>query len=140
MKLLAIVQGEYGERHVANIRANAPAGWSLEKWVPPKALPPVIDEPEDFLPAALPAADLLHALFRGHEQVLVLEEDLAGEVTSGRRRDQAQYGEGADGLAAAGFADERERLPRIDAESGAFHGRNQPRLGLKGEGEVGDFQ
>ena len=61
MKLLAIVQGKYGERHVANIRANAPAEWSLETWVPPKALPPVIDEPEEFLPSALPAPDLLLA-------------------------------------------------------------------------------
>jgi len=61
MKILAIVQGEYGERHVANIRAQGPAAWSLATWVPPKVLPMVIDEPEEFLPSALPPADLLLA-------------------------------------------------------------------------------
>ncbi len=61
MKVLAIVQGEYGQRHVANIRGRAPAGWSLSTWVPPKVLPLVIDEPEDFLPPSLPQAELLLA-------------------------------------------------------------------------------
>jgi hypothetical protein len=61
MKILAIVQGEYGERHAANLRGRMPAEWSLATWAPPKALPLVIDEPEDFLPSSLPAADLLVA-------------------------------------------------------------------------------
>ena len=61
MKILAIVQGEYGNRHVANIRAAAPAAWSVATWVPPRVLPMVIDEPEEFLPSSLPPADLLLA-------------------------------------------------------------------------------
>lgn len=59
MKILAMIQGEYGRRHVANIRANGPSEWSIETWSPPRILPTVIDEPEEFLPDSLPAADLL---------------------------------------------------------------------------------
>ncbi len=61
MRILAIVSGEYGERHVANIRAHGPADWSLATWAPPKILPMVIDEPEEFLPSSLAEADLLLA-------------------------------------------------------------------------------
>jgi len=59
MRILAIVQGEYGQRHVANIRANGPSEWSIATWSAPRVLPQVIDEPEEFLPASLPTADLL---------------------------------------------------------------------------------
>lgn len=59
MKILAIISGEYGARHVQNIRANGPAGWQVETWRAPAALPLVIDYPEDYLPASLPAADLI---------------------------------------------------------------------------------
>lgn len=59
MRLLAIVSGEYGNRHVANLRQHAPTGWVIETWAAPAVLPPVIDYPEDYLPEALPATDLL---------------------------------------------------------------------------------
>lgn len=59
MKILAMIQGEYGRRNAANIRANGPSSWSLETWTAPKTLPPVIDEPEEFVPSTLPPADLL---------------------------------------------------------------------------------
>lgn len=59
MRLLAIVSGEYGNRHVANLRQHAPAGWVIETWAAPAILPPVIDYPEDYLPETLPATDLL---------------------------------------------------------------------------------
>ncbi len=76
MRLLAIYNGEYGRRHIANIErfiqaqsvevppAPAPpvserVDWSLETWQAPAFLPPVIDYPEDYLPASLPQADLL---------------------------------------------------------------------------------
>ena len=61
MRILAIVQGEYGDRHVANIRKHGPAGWTMTTWVPPRILPQVIDEPEEFLPASLPETDLVLA-------------------------------------------------------------------------------
>jgi hypothetical protein len=59
MRILAIISGEYGKRHVANIRANAPDDWHVETWNAPAVLPPVIDYPEDYLPASFPPVDLL---------------------------------------------------------------------------------
>ena len=59
LHILAIVTGEYGERHVANIGRHGPASWSVSEWRAPSRLPPVIDEPEEFLPDALPPADLI---------------------------------------------------------------------------------
>jgi len=59
MRLLAIISGEYGQRHVENIRNHGPEGWSIEVWRAPTILPPVIDYPEDYLPESLPGCDLL---------------------------------------------------------------------------------
>lgn len=62
MRLLAIYSGEYGRRHIANIERFIAAGaadWQLQSWQAPLILPPVIDYPEDYLPASLPPADLL---------------------------------------------------------------------------------
>lgn len=59
MRILAIVTGEYGQRHVDNIRAHKPACWSLQVWRAPSFYPPVIDYPEDHLPDSLPAVDLI---------------------------------------------------------------------------------
>jgi len=59
--ILAIISGEYGRRHVANLKRHAPPGWQIETWPAPAVLPPVIDYPEDYLPAQLPAADLILA-------------------------------------------------------------------------------
>ena len=76
MKILAIVQGEYGNRHVANIRDHAPAAWSVATWVPPRGLPMVIDEPEEFLPSTLAPADLLLA-FQEDPRAAQLISDVA---------------------------------------------------------------
>jgi hypothetical protein len=59
MQILAIVSGDYGQRHVDNIRANGPKEWSIEVWRAPAVLPPMIDYPEDHLPDELPAAELI---------------------------------------------------------------------------------
>ncbi len=96
MRILALVQGEYGQRHAANIRAHGPSDWSVATWSAPRALPAVIDEPEEFVPASLPPADLL----------LCFQEDgraaqLIGEVT---RRSGAQ--------AVIAAIDREEWLPR----------------------------
>jgi len=61
MNILAIISGEYGERHVANIRKNGPQDWVIQTWVPPRILPQIIDEPEEFLPTSLPQMDLILA-------------------------------------------------------------------------------
>ncbi|MBI5352314.1 MAG: hypothetical protein HZB50_06710 [Chloroflexi bacterium] len=59
MKILAIISGEYGVRHVDNLRANAPQGWSVESWKAPAAFPLIMDYPEEFLPPSFESCDLL---------------------------------------------------------------------------------
>ena len=46
MRLLAIISGEYGQRHVDNIRSHGPKEWTVDVWRAPAVLPPVIDYPE----------------------------------------------------------------------------------------------
>jgi hypothetical protein len=60
---------------VANIRAHAPDEWTLEEWRAPLALPPVIDDPDEFLPEALPKADLVLS-FGEHPGVVELLPDI----------------------------------------------------------------
>ena len=59
MKILALYNGEYGIRHIDNIRQHMPADWTLETWRAPDFLPPVVDYPEDYLPEAFAEHDLL---------------------------------------------------------------------------------
>ena len=58
MRILAVVQGHYGQRMVDNIQQRGPDHWELETFRPPPALPIIVDDPEDFLPPALPQAEL----------------------------------------------------------------------------------
>lgn len=76
MRILAITQGEYGNRIVANISRHRPPGWHLDTWTAPRVLPPIIDYPEEYLPASLPPADLLLALGE-HPGVAELLPDIA---------------------------------------------------------------
>ena len=76
MRILAIISGEYGQRHVDNIRAHGPDDWAIEVWRAPAVLPPVIDYPEDYLPDALPPADLILS-FAEHKGVAELLPDIA---------------------------------------------------------------
>ncbi len=62
MNLLAIVSGEYGRRIAQNVKENGPTSWQVEVWTAPTRFPIVIEDPRDFLPAALPPVDLLLAL------------------------------------------------------------------------------
>ena len=59
MRILAIISGEYGVRHVDNVRRHAPEGWTVESWKAPAAFPLIIDYPEDFLPQSFAPADLI---------------------------------------------------------------------------------
>lgn len=59
MLLLIIYNGEYGRRHIDNIKSNGPENWDILTWQAPAILPPVIDYPEDYLPKELPGCDLL---------------------------------------------------------------------------------
>ncbi len=62
MRLLIVVQGEWGGRIAAHIRRTAPQEWQPVFWQAPAFLPPVLDEPDEFMPPSLPPADLLLVL------------------------------------------------------------------------------
>ncbi|MGE5190108.1 MAG: DUF166 domain-containing protein [Gemmatimonadota bacterium] len=62
MRILFSVQGRYGERIAANVRANGPAAWETALLALPGRLPAVIDDPAAVLPATIPGADLLVSL------------------------------------------------------------------------------
>jgi hypothetical protein len=79
MRILAIISGKYGQRHVDNIRKHGPSDWRVEVWQAPAILPPIVDCPEDYLPDSLPAADLLLA-FGEHKGVAELAPEAAKMV------------------------------------------------------------
>ena len=62
MRIFVIFQKEWGKRIIENISQNVPNDWQIETYVMPPFLPSVIDEPEEFLPDNLPAAELLFSL------------------------------------------------------------------------------
>jgi hypothetical protein len=76
MRILAIVSGAYGERHVDNICQHGPDSWEMNTWKAPPFFPPVVDDPEDFLPPSLPEADLILS-FAEHKGVAELLPDIA---------------------------------------------------------------
>jgi len=62
MQLLAIITGDYGQRHVDNIRAHAPDDWEIQVWRAPASYPPIVDYPGEYVPDSLPEVDLILAL------------------------------------------------------------------------------
>jgi hypothetical protein len=60
--ILIVTQGEWGERIAAHLTGTAPDCWSFSSWRGPSHLPAVLDEPELYLPEALPQVDLLLVL------------------------------------------------------------------------------
>jgi thymidylate synthase len=76
LKILAIISGEYGRRHVENIERHGPESWQVEVWQAPGILPLVIDYPEDYLPEEMPPADLILS-FAEHKGVAELLPDIA---------------------------------------------------------------
>jgi hypothetical protein len=62
MRILVLISGEYGQRHVDNLTRHSPDSWTILTWETPKILPPVLDYPEDYLPDSLPPADLILSL------------------------------------------------------------------------------
>lgn len=76
MNILAIISGEYGLRHVNNIKKNGPQEWVLTIWEAPKVLPPIVDYPEDYLPESFAPADLILS-FAEHKGVAELLPDIA---------------------------------------------------------------
>jgi hypothetical protein len=76
MRILAVISGEYGARHVANLRLNNPENWQIFTWQSPSILPPIVDYPEDYLPTDLPLVDLILA-FGEHKGIAELLPDIA---------------------------------------------------------------
>jgi hypothetical protein len=75
MNILVIINGEYGLRHVSNIQTHAPKYWNIEIYHARSVYPPIIDYPEDYLPANLPQADLILS-FSEHRGVAELIPDI----------------------------------------------------------------
>jgi len=59
MRILAFVHDHYGKRIVENISNRAPSHWQVNSIAAPRALPPIVDEPLEFLPPELPQVDLV---------------------------------------------------------------------------------
>jgi hypothetical protein len=76
MRILAVITGDYGSRHVENIRTNGPEAWSIESWDAPTLLPLIIDYPEDYLPETMLETDLILALAE-HKGVAELLPEIA---------------------------------------------------------------
>lgn len=76
MRILAVISGDYGTRHVENIRARGPQAWEIESWKAPTILPLIIDYPEDYLPESMPHTDLILALAE-HKGVAELLPEIA---------------------------------------------------------------
>jgi len=68
LRVFVLFQGQYGQRILENIRRFAPEAWTVDAWRAPSAFPLVVDDPAPFssilgfLPAQLPAADLVLSL------------------------------------------------------------------------------
>jgi len=60
--ILAVTQGLWGERIAENVQRHAPAHWVVHEWSAPRAIPPVVEDPEEYITSPIPKADLLLAL------------------------------------------------------------------------------
>jgi len=62
LKVLAITQGQWGERIADHVGRHHPPSWTVKEWKAPRALPLILDDPADFLPPTLPVSNLILAL------------------------------------------------------------------------------
>ena len=60
--VLCITQGQWGKRIASNIGSRAPHDWTVHTWRAPRILPPIIDDPEEFISTDLPEAQLILSL------------------------------------------------------------------------------
>jgi hypothetical protein len=79
MKILAIISGEYGKRHVRNIKEHGPDNWEINTWQTPPVFPPFIDDPDDFLPDEMAPADLILS-FAEHKGAAELLPEIASKT------------------------------------------------------------
>jgi hypothetical protein len=62
MKILAIVQGNYGRRMAEAWQGHGPATWEIETLEITPSLPTMMEDPAEFLPHDIPKADLVISL------------------------------------------------------------------------------
>jgi len=62
MKILAIVQGNYGKRMAEAWQKHGPADWEIETLEIASSLPLMMEDPAAFLPGNIPEADLVISL------------------------------------------------------------------------------
>lgn len=74
MRILAAIQGVYGQRVVENIQKHAPTHWNLSVWRAPPLLPPEQESLIKLLPKKLSAADLVLGLVEGPHLAFLLPE------------------------------------------------------------------
>ena len=78
MRIVAIIQGKFGQRFVDHLQKAAPEPWQTVGYDYKGNLPAVIDNPQEILPKDLPEADLL--LYLGQNNKLAeLIADIAAE-------------------------------------------------------------
>jgi len=82
MQILAIITGDYGKRHVENLRTYGLTSWTFNFWQAPTLYPLVIDYPEDYLPKTLFPTDLILS-FAEHKGVAELLPEIA-QMTGAR--------------------------------------------------------
>lgn len=59
LRVLVVTQGQWGERMADNVQRFAPATWTVQRWAAPRVIPPVVDDPDEYLPSELAPADLV---------------------------------------------------------------------------------
>ena len=74
MNLLVLIHGLYGQRIADNLKARGPADWEVATYILPRILPPIVDEPEEFLQPDLPQADLILHLSETSQAAQLLGE------------------------------------------------------------------
>jgi hypothetical protein len=62
MKILAIVQGNYGKRMAEAWQEHGPPQWEIETLEITSSLPTMMEDPSEFLPRDIPKADLVISL------------------------------------------------------------------------------
>jgi len=85
MRILAFVHDRYGKRIVDNISSRAPSSWQVNSIAAPRSLPPIVDEPLEFLPPELPPQLLPGLVSLTKAQVVIAPVDSEAWLPSGLR-------------------------------------------------------
>lgn len=90
--------------------------------------------------AYLPPSQVSQARGGHGENVFPVEEDFSPDDAADRLGQQAYEAHGCDAFAAAAFSDDAQALAASHGEGDVVHGAERPGFGIKGGGEVSDFE